>query len=237
MNTVNHFFTPRAHKALWHKERGIVLLSCLVLLILILSLLRFMMSTSHISERRSGVDWEMFKAKEYSLEALTRAEIAIVCPGAAAGSECKSSDSGTRKAAFEKWAKWLVDDTVANPETGFVRNRQILATNPQCKHIWKCTNWRVSGGGNKTNSLGNHYTPYSDLIRSGKTSSDFQYIVEVFSGKEMGLPNEQDTTADDINNLIFRVTAIGYGEVEAGGGSQETRHMTQADYVFPREEE
>lgn len=224
--------------ALGQRQRGIVLLSCLVLLILILSLLRFMMSSSHVQERRASIETEMFNAKERSLSALNKAEESIICFGGG----CDASDSQVRKQVHESWSKWLLgDSSVGTPPNGFVayRNIKSLSGANDCTHIWKCTTWRLSGG-SATNSA-DVFTPVKlnqdgDPI-VGAGSPTMEYIVEVFSGAELGL-DEQDTTPGDISTLIFRVTAMGYGEIgaAANAGAQETKHLMQADYVFSKEE-
>ncbi|MDO4436212.1 MAG: hypothetical protein Q4B71_07360 [Cardiobacteriaceae bacterium] len=228
----------KALKSPQSKQQGIVLLSCLVLLILILSLLRFMMSTSYLSERRSSVDSEMFTANEQALNALKIAEDALLCinaDGTRITGKCDSNQAETRKGANEFWRSWLVDSSKPLPselKNSFVRGKDVNRSG-DCRHIWKCTNWLT--GGSKVNTS-NTYTPMNVVDPNNPSFTHGQFIVEVFPGEALGLDEKSDNK-DNIRNVIFRVTAMGFGQVRSGNTVEMTNHLVQADYVFSKEEE
>ena len=70
------------------KESGVVLLSCLVFLLILLGIVRFVMTSSRLEERKAGVDYEMVTARQSAKSAIRYAEKYILEQGL---SFCKKS--------------------------------------------------------------------------------------------------------------------------------------------------
>ena len=79
------------------KEKGIVLLSCLVFLLILLGVVRFVMTSSRLEERKAGVDYEMMTARQSAQMAIRYAEKYIIDQGFK--SCIRSGTSGTNTTA------------------------------------------------------------------------------------------------------------------------------------------
>ena len=55
------------------RELGVVLLSCLVFLLILLGIVRFVMTSSRLEERKAGVDYEMMTARHSAQMAIRQA--------------------------------------------------------------------------------------------------------------------------------------------------------------------
>lgn len=63
---------------IYRKEKGVVLLTCLVFLIVILTLLRFVLGSASVQEKKVGADYEQLKASQAASVALRAAELYII---------------------------------------------------------------------------------------------------------------------------------------------------------------
>ena len=55
------------------RELGVVLLSCLVFLLILLGIVRFVMTSARLEERKAGVDYEMMTARHSAQMAIRQA--------------------------------------------------------------------------------------------------------------------------------------------------------------------
>ena len=63
------------------KEKGVVLLSCLVFLLILLIIVRFAVTSSRLEERKAGADYEMMTARQAAQTAIRQAEKFILEQG------------------------------------------------------------------------------------------------------------------------------------------------------------
>lgn len=76
----------------YEAQRGVVLISCIIFLLLILMLLKMSLSSSRVSEQKSGIDYEIMTAQESAQLALREAESEILSVVSKAKlSSCKGS--------------------------------------------------------------------------------------------------------------------------------------------------
>lgn len=201
------------------REQGVVLLSCLVLVVLILSLLRFSLSSSMMSEQRAGIDIEISSAKKAATDALVEVQKAIMlCP---TGQNCDTVDQ--RKTAVSYWYHAVdlkTGDVKLNPmPVGFFyRGRNSASLPSGCKKLWQCVNWQVKGKTVKVNNT--NFTP-ANLMSNGAIRA--QYVVEFFKGEDFGL--------DDARATIYRVTVMGFGRVNKADAAA-TNYMLQSTYIL-----
>lgn len=64
-------------KKLHFREKGVVLLTCLVFLLVLLAMLRFTMTSARVEEQKAGIDLEIVSARESAQAALNFAEFYI----------------------------------------------------------------------------------------------------------------------------------------------------------------
>lgn len=61
-----------------NKQQGVVLLSCLVFLLLLLTLLRFNLNSTAMQEMKTGADYDQFTAQETTARVIAAAELQVL---------------------------------------------------------------------------------------------------------------------------------------------------------------
>ena len=146
------------------KEKGIVLLSCLVFLLILLGVVRFVMTSSRLEERKAGVDYEMMTARQSAQMAIRYAEKYIIDQGfkscirsgssgtnttAPGNAETKCREKNPAEAANDLWKKGDSDlgNALSNLGQANLLNKGIYTYSvvktgySSCRPFWTCVNW------------------------------------------------------------------------------------------------
>ena len=147
------------------KEKGVVLLSCLVFLLILLIIVRFAVTSSRLEERKAGADYEMMTARQAAQTAIRQAEKFILeqglqscirtaganIPGITAGgnieAQCKEKNPAELANIFwkAKDANELNTALTAIGQPGIVQKGiytySFIKTRTECRPFWICVNW------------------------------------------------------------------------------------------------
>ena len=232
------------------KEKGIVLLSCLVFLLLILGMVRFALTSSRLEERKAGVDYEMLTARQSAQTAIRQAERYILDQGikyciqgktvstdkgavANAARACRSenkarlanllwSENDLRTALSKIGEEGALDKGIYTQT--FIKNHHAA-----CQPLWTCVDW---GGDAKTvrNTIhqlkgattgGNALT--SIVCKTCNTTSGIEprYIIERFTTTELNNLGYADNKVLNINGSNVVVLRITAVGFGNGNGGAE----------------
>lgn len=201
------------------KQKGVVLLSSVIFLILILGLLKITLGSSNIAEKKAGIDVDISLATENSQAALREIEDAIILSPLADVDECQGGASASNECAearlthtYGRWAKnkiveefgYIYDGQTAYGECGYGK------THP----LWQCVDW-----GKLVHKTYHKNTNY----KSKALPSGTRYIVERFKPKALG---------DEVG-LVLRVTTMGFGQSSGDKEERVTNVMYEATYAIP----
>ncbi|UJF25238.1 pilus assembly protein [Suttonella sp. R2A3] len=231
-----------AHSSNHSKQRGVVLISALIFLLLILLLLRFTLTGSELQERKAGIDQELSMAVEGAEVALRSAEGFILsqqtpgftpppCPTGASQAACEADQADA--VAADNLAYW---QSTAAIDLGFVVEGDpgpCLSPDPSSP-AWTCANWgnQFRAGGNTftANKLADsvYVTELKQTLAEGAAVISPRYIIERFAPDELDLNVADPRTK---KSVVLRVTAVGFG-VDDGSGDNVTNHMAQATYIL-----
>lgn len=209
------------------QQKGIVLISCLVFLILILGLLKVSLGSSQITEKQSGIDLDMLSAKE-SAESVMRSAIdslipapdTATFPSCAEGIETRKCRRARLLAAKRNWHNSVLSDPGDLPASNgrYDGTKQYGACGKGStgnRPLWQCVNW--GNEFHKTYGVKQVLNP----IFIGRNA----YIVEGFPPEEYGI-----TTGDGVDSVLLRITAFGVGHETPDG--RATNAMLQAEYLL-----
>lgn len=203
------------------KERGIVLIACLIFLILILGVLRISLGSSMISEKKSGIDMDMLSATESAEIALRVAESTFL-PPASDFSACLSSTANIECQRARIWGAqdWWSDDDNLDTDGLYDGTKQNGACGPGSgndRPLWQCVNW---------GSMFNKDYGVTQNQPSIEVSDNSRYIIERFPAASMGI-----TSGTGLNSILLRVTAVGFGGGTENG--RPTNILLQSNYLIP----
>ncbi len=238
------------------KESGVVLLSCLVFLLILLGIVRFVMTSSRLEERKAGVDYEMVTARQSAKSAIRYAEKYILEQGL---SFCKksggagSTDDGCEEKNPAEMANalWKLKDNDLKTALDKIGQRNFLEQGiytysyvknsySSCRPFWTCVNWSnnaksVEFTSKQLNARANN-TLQSIECNTCDTSSGLKprFVIERFLAgelKDMDFSGEKlDLKSADV--VVFRITAVGFGNGQGGSNVNTTNAMMQTIYVL-----
>lgn len=240
------------------KQRGVVLLTCLVFLLVLLAMLRFVLVSSKLEEEKAGIDLEIITAREAAQSALNYAEYFIMRQGrlyCSAGA-CEVAEMANFVFSGDD-ADLLTRDKVYNPESGGIGLKTIAikdlvkkglytgkylkegdAENPQplanCKPLWICVDWgksasAVQRSAKKRNTPGMKLASIECKECEVPSFVKPRFIIERYTANELS-DNGLSGLAGSTGTVVFRITAVGFGK---GSGSNLTNVMLQSTYVIP----
>lgn len=147
------------------KQEGVVLLTCLVFLLVLLAMLRFVLGSAKLEEEKAGIDLEIVTAREGAQAALNYAEYYIMRQGQlyCDTASCEIADTAnfifsgdnatllTRDKVYDStsggmgWKTQPVKDLVNKGlYTGkYLKDGDTANPQPQsrCKPLWVCIDW------------------------------------------------------------------------------------------------
>lgn len=217
-------------------QSGIVLISCILFLIIILITLKVVLTTSQISEKRAGIDQDVSLAQESAQLALRMAEKKIISViDKQKLSACKNKKDKPCQLLFRQaielvwYEAW--PDTSSNNE---MAKRFAKLPKDDQKVIKDAANKIKSTVGfysaNDNTCVNNVKTCLENNSKSisidisnldHKYDISSHYVVTRFLPKDLGMSEPEA-------NIIFRITAIGYGQ--SGGGGEKSDNTTSAIY-------
>lgn len=250
------------------RELGVVLLSCLVFLLILLGIVRFVMTSSRLEERKAGVDYEMMTARHSAQMAIRQAVKYIMdqglqsciksnnispnaptSPGSGANQKCE--DKNQAELANILWKNSDGDLGTALDKIGQkqVLNKGIytyafIANNySNCRPFWTCINWTgnaksVAVTGKQLNDKAGASLNKLESIECTEceTTSGVKprFVIERFLAsdlKNMDFP-DQSLTLKSSDVVVFRITAVGFGNGQGGSNVNTTNAVMQAIYVL-----
>lgn len=196
-------------------QRGIVLLSCLIFLILLLILMRFTIGSARISELKVGADFDQMNAQEAALLVMRDAEL-FVQRKSADGKSLETNVIETEEETLKKAVNFWENDANINLN-GVYDGDTNPCTDEKCSnHV----NWNEACGGTSGLICAGDATNNSNAQNRGK------YIIERFKGDgKLGLSGR------DKNTLVLRVTGIGINGNNSVGDNATTV-MLQNTYIL-----
>ena len=140
------------------KERGVVLLTALVFMLILLAMLRFTLTSARVQEQKAAMDFDIVTARQSAQAALNFAEQYILGQGRLycehtlnlAASECNDNRA---KYAGDLFGLPVADlGTITHAGEGPAINTVInngiytgafISANAGCQPFWACINWPV----------------------------------------------------------------------------------------------
>ena len=247
------------------QEKGVVLLSCLVFLLILLGIIRFTMTSSRLEERKAGADLEMLTARQSADTALRAAERFILeqgrklcledgsitlTPGKTKEKYCDEQNQAEWANTFwSKEKKALEDafDKVGKKEilnNGVYTQQYVLSEeyDKTCRPFWICVDWSINSNqvkvaGKQMNSTANAILPSIECKECSTTSGlKPRYIIERFLAKEINAMEFPDiasgTQLKSGDVVVFRITAVGFGNGSGGSNVKTTNAVMQAIYLL-----
>lgn len=237
-----------------NKEKGIVLLTCLVFLLILLVMLRFILGSAKLEEEKAGIDLDIVNAREAAQAALNYAEYYILrqgklycteadCNVAASANElfsAKESILQTRDRVFTPSAgekgmsARAIKDIYAK---GFYTGTYLKNNASGCEPLWACVKWSDSASSVSRSAAKRGVAKSARTLESlpcdeckGAASISPRYIIERYTTKELADSGLTGLSGSPSGSVVFRITAVGFGK---GTGKNLTNVMLQSTYVIP----
>lgn len=208
------------------QEQGIVLLSCLIFLLLLLSMLRFTLTSASMEEMKAGADYDQMRASEAAAIAMRDAEYDIKRMSNPSNGKSVSLEDANEKDAGKQMALaiayWSDPAKFANRAGVYDGDDgQVCGDKPS----YTCLlDWGDKGGKPDCSKL----VCFGDQSNSTALSNEQgAYIIERFKGDgaTLGLSN-----AHDKDVIVLRVTAVGYSI--ANGNAARSKTVLQNTYLL-----
>lgn len=215
-------------------QQGVVLLSCLIFLLLLLTILRYTMGSAHMEELKAGADYDQMQADSAAQLIMRDAEFDIQRRNVTDGSALR--ENGKVVDPLDYWsndnviARHGVYDGDANSNSTVPFYQTVDWSDGGCND--SVANGVICFGGASgagTNNFGVSTASGQLAVRSNNVG---KYIIERFKGNGNVLgfgPNNKQ--------IILRVTAIGYSDFSRNGGHAGTNasnSVLQNTYILSR---
>lgn len=214
------------------KQKGVVLLTCMVFLLVLLALLRFTMTSARVSEQKVGIDLEIVTARESAQSALSSAEqeilriasqdycVTVLELGA---DECRND---APKYAGELFGNLAMMNKVLKSGSGIVTIDDLnkcTANQPS----WTCVDWSSNEAKNALSG--------TKSITPRRVNGKQEYIIERFLTSELNTNSANATKIekDKTDTVVLRITALGTGNSPTSNDSNSSRSLLQATYILP----
>lgn len=250
----------KIHNITMHKkEKGVVLLTSLVFMLVLLAMLRFTLTSARVEEQKAAIDWDIVSARESAQAALDFAEQYILDQGRLyclnslqLTQECTDNPAFYAGALFALPSADLAAITHAGigPTINSVAEKGMytgtfLATPPAngCRPFWACVNWpadahSVRNSATQMNLAANASWPSIECITcvvGANMNRRPHFIIERLTAGEMAAIAPQFANASP-NAVILRVTAVGFGRGAAGTQAAANTNMSnvmlQSTYIL-----
>lgn len=234
------------------KERGVVLLTCLVFLLILLGMLRFTLSSARLEEEKASIDLDIVSAREAAQSALDFAERYILEQGRAyclreggTAADCAADSAGYAGRLFG-----LPDATLREPDNelraimdaGLYTGTFMRNSAANCRPFWACVNWPVDAHSVRNSAIqqglainANFNTiECSSCTAPPHSNNRPQFIIERLTSQELAADAPGFLVAMP-DAVILRVTAVGFGKGAAQGAAANTNMtnvMLQSTYIL-----
>lgn len=237
-----------------NKERGVVLLTCLAFLLVLLSMLRFTITSSRMEERKASIDLDLTLARESARSAFNYVEYYLLRQGEA---YCLSQnvDDDCKKAApkYLSQLMQLSEDEIKNLDlktddlpslkdlwgNGFYTGNYINEHYAHCQPLWICVDWgnearqAQDAAEDQRKSVKIKLNHPLSILHCNHCNTRSERVPRFMV--ERLLPSELDIDPVDKKELeelaIIRVTALGFGLGDSRD-SHLSSIMMQSTYVL-----
>lgn len=238
-------------------QKGIVLLSCLVFLLILTSLVKYTMSSAKMDELKSGADFDEMSAKEAALLAIKDAEDFILrrtydasgvkqCllnnNSVSSNSACKTRtvrEDGEYATAYwrepNNWKNGITAGVYDGDDPNDRCNDEVCSTSSKVKGVWY-----EETSDCKTTEAVICYGRYTG--RTVLPPERAKYVIEVFKPEGSVFGKTLASDEDGGNTMVIRVTAVGYsqdvknqGNFKADAVPNNTYAMYQSTYILSSE--
>lgn len=170
--------------SIYRKEKGIVLLTCLIFLLLLLTLLRFVLGSASMQEKKVGADYAQIQASQAASVAMRAAEGYILSQG------------GSKRATGYTVKYW----TDMGGNSNGVIDANKFTYGDKCRQVYNCSgiNWKECSGGSGQPLCVNNDPMKKFLIERAKMDP-----------KVIGKKGENDIVE---TKILLRVTAVGFSD-------------------------
>lgn len=218
------------------KQKGVVLLTCMVFLLVLLALLRFTMTSARVSEQKVGIDLEIVTARESAQSALSSAEQEILriasqdyCQNVLNGEQNQNNTDcvgNAPKYAGELFGNLAMMNKVLKSGSGIVTIDDLnkcTANQPS----WTCVDWSSNEAKNALSG--------TKSITPRRVNGKQEYIIERFLTSELNTNSANATKIekDKTDTVVLRITALGTGNSPTSNDSNSSRSLLQATYILP----
>lgn len=251
----------KIHSITMHKkEKGVVLLTSLVFMLVLLAMLRFTLTSARVEEQKAAIDWDIVSARESAQAALDFAEQYILDQGrlyclnslALTPQECTDNPALYAGTLFALPSADLAAITHAGigPTLSSVVGKGVytgtfLATSPAsgCRPFWACVNWPVDAHSVRNSATQMNLTTNANwdsiecsaCVVGANMNRKPHFIIERLTAGEMAATAPQFAAASP-QAVILRVTAVGFGRGAAGTQAAVNTNMSnvmlQSTYIL-----
>ena len=239
-----------------YKQKGVVLLTCLVFLLVLLGILRFVIGSAKLEEEKAGIDIDIFTAREAAQSAISYAEYFILRQGklycdkpdecneaASANMIFNDSDAdlkNRKKVGNKETGGFAITSLDAVAEKGLYTGTYIRNNAASCQPLWICVNWGNSAVSvdRSAKARGKPTAPSLASIECEECSQvnnissvKPRFIIERYTTDELKSSGMGSLAANASGSVVFRITAVGFGK---GTGKNLTNVMLQSTYVIPK---
>lgn len=236
------------------RERGVILLTCMVFLLVLLSMLRFTVTSSRIEEQKASIDLDLTLARESARSVFNDVEYYLLKQGEAyclyknEGENCQKEASRYLSQLMQLPSEELAQldlhsdglpSLKALLQQGFYTGDYLNQHYAQCQPLWICAAWghdarqaddAAHDQRRQANINPNQFLPILNCECCNTHSERApRFIIERL------LPSELNIDAADQKALemlaIIRVTALGFGAGDADDAHLSSV-MMQGSYVL-----
>lgn len=215
-----------------HRERGVVLLTCLVFLMVLLAMLRFALTSALVEEQKSGIDLEILSARTSAQLALNEAERLILQEGEAF---CMAKDpSKPCKKDAAKYASLLfgnLDHLKANRLYNHGIYSAEAIRNSGCEPFWTCVKWSNQAKAVQEALTAAKFEAINcQTCNVNQAAATPQYVIEHFFIEDLNSGSASATNKS--KSIVLRITALGFGRGPVDS-SELSSALIQSTYLFP----
>ncbi|MDO4436186.1 MAG: hypothetical protein Q4B71_07230 [Cardiobacteriaceae bacterium] len=238
-------------------DRGVILLTCMVFLLVLLSMLRFTVTSSRLEEQKASIDLDLTLARESSRSVFNYVEYYLLKQGEAyclLRKEAENVNCQQEAASYLSQLMRLPSETITQLDLptsdnlpplkalwqqGFYTGDYLNEHYPQCQPLWICVSWGREAKQAEDAAddqrrqakikLDNPLKTLECLSCNNSGERVPRFVVERLLPNELTLAEADQKTLDNV--VILRVTALGFGRGDAKD-SQLSNLMMQGTYAL-----
>lgn len=245
-----------------HQQKGVVLLTCLVFLLILLAILRFSLTSARVEEQKAGADLEIFTARESAQAAINFAEFYVREQGRryCLSTGLSDTECDEQKDQFVNILFSLPDSELANVNlaavstdvegvpnvNSLINNGFYSATYVEqqtgCQPFWACVDWdgdgTQDGAAQAVNRAAFEYTNHTN-----QTRPSIECVSPRCQTRDAGNPRfiierfipkdlAEENTALGGNRQLVIIRITAVGFGRGAPGANTTNSLLQSNYVL-----